>query len=297
MIVVGSLNLDRPWRVERHPAVGETILGEQLEPVAGGKGLNQAVAAKRMGADTMLIGRIGDDAAGQRLRTGAEDEGIDTTALTVDAVLPTGAALIVVDDGGANTVTVAAGANAMLTVDALYVRPGDLVIAQLEIPVEAVRDAFTAARAKGATTMLNPSPVPADRSVLELSDVLVVNEHEAAQLAGASEPARDADAAINQARDLAVGGRQVVVTLGSAGVVAVVDGAPIVVEGRPVEPVDTVGAGDCFLGALAARLSVGESWERALEIANAAAARSVTRPGAVDAMPQVDEVLAELSRS
>lgn len=333
VIVVGSLNLDRPWRVDRHPRVGETVLGQRLAEIAGGKGLNQAVAARRMGADAVLVGRVGDDAAGERLRRIAEAEGVSVEGVGIDRDSPTGTALIVVDRVGANTVTVDPGANATLRVDTLPVEPGDLVVAQTEVPVDAVRSAFELARRVGAITLLNPSPIETGRAIVDHADVVVVNEHEAAALVGASldsgsdDRAADVDAsldpesgdgaavvgasldlgsgdgaavdggpggrladlALGWARAIAGSSRSVVVTLGGAGLVAWHGGRAFRIRGRSVEVVDTVGAGDCLLGSLAARLAAGDDWERALDLANRAAALAVGRRGAMDAMPRLEE--------
>ena len=186
VVVVGSLNVDRTWRVARHPAVGETVFGAVLSPGPGGKGLNQAVAAARMGADVRMVGRVGADGDGRFLLGVAAVEGLDTDAVVVDADAPTGAALIVVADDGSNTVTVAPGANRALEVDgdALALRADDVVVAQLEVPTAAVAAAFAAARAAGARTVLNPSPVGQDRSLVAAADVVVLNRAEATELAG-----------------------------------------------------------------------------------------------------------------
>ena len=284
--VVGSLNVDRGWRVARHPEVGETVLGQMLAPAAGGKGLNQAVAARRMGAAVTLVGQVGADDDGTWLRRIAAGEGIDPSAVVVTPDHPTGSALIVVADDGANTVTVDPGANAALVVGpGLAVSARDVVVAQLEVPVEAVRAAFETARAVGATTVFNPSPVGEGRSLLPLADVVVLNQAEAAELAGARHCAHTADEAIAQARTIARTGQTVVVTLGADGVVAIRDERPTTVPGVEVVAVDTTGAGDCFLGVLASGLAAGEALGVAVARANRAAAVSVTREGTVAAMP------------
>lgn len=290
VIVVGSLNVDRPWRVDRHPIVGETVLGEMRPLVPGGKGLNQAVAARRVGARTRLVGCVGADDDGRWLVRLVEDEGVDTGGVLVDATLRTGTALIVVADDGANTVTVDPGANTALRVDDLSVGPGDVVVAQLEVPVDAVAGAFTAARAAGATTVLNPSPIGPGRALVPLADVVVVNQHEAAELSGADALAVTAAEALTQARTIADGQRIVVVTLGPEGAVAFGPDVEVVLAGVEVTPVDTVGAGDCFLGVLAAGLASGDDLGVSLERANRAAAIAVTRPGAADAMPTVADL-------
>ncbi|MCB1039488.1 MAG: ribokinase [Acidimicrobiales bacterium] len=289
VVVVGSLNVDRPWRVARHPRLGETIEGEQLAPLPGGKGLNQAVAARRMGVDVAIVGRIGDDADGRWLRAVAEGAGIATDDLEVDVDAPTGTALIVIDDAGANTVTVSPGANRRLEVGTLLVERGDVVVAQLEVPVAAIADAFGQARRVGARTVLNPSPVPGDRRLLAAADVLVVNEPEMAELTGGSVAAVAGDP-VGAAQELAREGQAVVLTLGAAGVVAVAPDGVHRVEGRSVDVVDTTGAGDCFLGVLAAGLADGMLLPHALDRANRAASIAVGRLGTVPAMPTRAEV-------
>lgn len=312
--VVGSLNVDRPWRVPRHPVVGETIGGEQLAPLPGGKGLNQAVAAARMGAEVVLVGCVGDDPDGEWLVGVAAGEGIDVGGVVRSQVAPTGSALIVIDDAGANTVTVAAGANAALTVGEVDLAPGDVVVAQLEVPVAAVAAAFRQARSAGATTVLNPSPVGESGDLLDLADVLVVNQHEAAALgltrsacAGERQTASSAyrtEGGDGQGGSEGGSGATVVVTLGAEGCVAWgphvggstddptddSTGGVVEVAGIAAEVVDTTGAGDCFLGVLAAGMAGQLPFAEALERANRAAAASVGRLGTVPAMPTLADL-------
>ena len=283
--VVGSLNVDRPWCVERHPAVGETVTGAMLPPVPGGKGLNQAVAASRAGGHVSLIGCVGDDDDGAWLRGVAADDHIELEHLEAHPELPTGSALIVVDDAGANTVTVAAGANAAAAFPAVTLSAGDVVCAQLEVPVEAVAAALLAAHEAGARSVLNPSPIGVGVSLVPSADVVVVNEHEAAALAGFD------GAPLAQAAAIRTGEQTVVVTLGHHGVVSSGPSGDHVVEGIHVHAIDTTGAGDCFLGVLAASLADGTDLLPALERANRAASIAVTRPGTVGAMPHAAELL------
>jgi ribokinase len=296
--VVGSLNVDRAWQVARHPRVGETIGGSARPPAPGGKGLNQAVAAARAGADVVLVGRVGDDEDGRWLAAVAAAEGIDVSRIAVDRDRPTGAALVVVAADGSNTVTVDAGANAALAVDAdapdgplAGLAPGDVVVAQLEVPVAAVAAAFAAARAAGACTVLNPSPLVDGASLALDADVVVVNELEAASLAGGEpEPAASADDAMARARSFAGDGQLVVVTRGAEGLVATGPDGDRVIDGVPVSPVDTTGAGDCFLGVLAAGLAEQRRLRDVLERANRAAAISATTAGTVASMPTAAEI-------
>jgi ribokinase len=292
--VVGSLNVDRPWRVERHPEVGETVVGEVLEPVPGGKGLNQAVAAARVSEPFLvsLIGTVGDDDDGSWLKITAMDEQVHVEGVRTHPDLPTGSALIVVDDHGANTVTVAAGANGVTAWSEPPLRPDDVVCAQLEVPVEAVAAALLAAHEAGARSVLNPSPVGAGVSLVPSADVVVVNQHEAAFLAGdGDEVAADPQGALAHAAAIRTGDQTVVVTLGAGGLVSSGPSGDHVVSGIPVHAVDTTGAGDCFLGVLAASLAEGQDLLPALERANRAASVAVTRRGAVDAMPHAADLL------
>ncbi len=291
VVVVGSLNVDRPWRVARHPGVGETVAGRSLPPLPGGKGLNLAVAARRMAVDVALVGAVGDDADGRWLRRVATDEDIDTAGVVTVTDASTGCALIVIDDAGANTVTVDPGANATVVTPALGLGAGDVVVAPLEVPQVAIAAAFAEARRVGATTVLNPSPVAEAADLLAGADVVVVNEHEAAELAGTDAGAVRADP-VGVAAALAGDGQVVVITLGGEGLAAAGATEPVRVAGISVEVVDTTGAGDCFGGVLAAGLADGLDLPAALDRANRAAALAVGRLGTVPAMPTADELSA-----
>lgn len=275
VIVIGSLNVDLPWRVAAHPVVGSTVVGRQGAPTPGGKGLNQAVAAVRLGAAVQLVGAVGSDEHGRWLTGVAASEGIDVSAVRSVSGAATGAALIVVADDGANTVTVDAGANALLELDRLHIDADDVVVAQLEVPVAAVAAGFRAARAAGARTVLNPSPGVPEPWLLDLADVVVVNELEVADLAGLLPAHPD---------------QVVVTTKGGDGVELRGPGGVVQLPGIAVDAVDTTGAGDCFLGVLAAGLVAGLGLGPALDQANRAAALAVTRRGTVDAMPTAAEL-------
>ena len=279
VVVVGSLNLDLVARTPRLPRPGETVQGTGYAELPGGKGLNQAVAAARAGASVAMVGAVGDDAAGERLRDVARASGVDDRSITTVAGVPTGRALIAVDDAAENSIVVVPGANAHVALDVLP--PSAVVLAQLEIDPAVVIAAFRAARARGTVTVLNPAP--ADRvppEVLALSDVVIPNEHELALLGG-----RDALAA--------AGVRTLVVTLGANGA-DLFDGADPTapahhVEPFAVEPVDTTGAGDAFCGGLVARLAAGDELSDALVFAAANGALATTRAGAVPSLPTADE--------
>ncbi|MBT9289627.1 ribokinase [Prosthecodimorpha staleyi] len=296
IIVLGSINMDLVVTAERFPGPGETIAGEAFRTFSGGKGANQAIAAARMGAKVAFVGAVGADAFGADLVAGMAVEGIDTTSVATVAGVSTGTALITVAQGE-NCIVVVAGANAAVdgTAAAGLVGSGDRLVAQLEVPKAAIAEAFAAARAAGAETLLNAAPAaPAVRDLLPLTDILIVNETELDLIAGWI-GADGGDARTCARSLLAAGPSTVVVTLGAAGLVAVTAEATIELGGHRVVPVDTTGAGDCFVGTLAAGLSAGADLAEALETANAAAALSVQKPGAAPSMPRAEDVRAFLA--
>jgi ribokinase len=268
--VVGSANLDLVANVDRLPRPGETVMGTGYAEHAGGKGLNQAVAAARAGARVAFVGAVGSDAAGTALLQVMAENRIDSSHVDVLAE-PTGRALIGVSAEAENLIIVVSGANT--TVTAHEVPPAKVVLSQLEVPIEAIVSAFTAGRAAGAITVLNPAPAaPLPAALLALCDVVVPNEHEVGLLGGADHL-------------LVLGAKAVVVTLGSRGADLHRDGRVVHVEALRVKPVDTTGAGDCFCGSLSARLAAGDDMVAALQYASAAAALSTTVAGAVPSMP------------
>ena len=247
--VVGSLNIDLVTRVARHPAPGETVRGDGLDCLPGGKGANQALAAARAGATTLLCGRIGAD--GTAYRAGLTERGVDCSGVLVEPDMPSGHAVIAVDKRGENTIVVIAGANDAMTAaeverHADAITRADVLLLQLEIPLLSVLRAAELARAAGVRVLLNPSPwsVP-PAELLAVADPLVVNEHEAAELPG---------------------GGEVCVTLGARGARWGDQAVP-----APAGPiVDTTGAGDSLAGALAAALAAGADRATALRLAVAA---------------------------
>jgi ribokinase len=291
VVVAGSINVDLVARSGRFPAPGETVPGSALDRHPGGKGANQAVAAARLGARTVLLGAVGDDPFGDEVLGFVAAAGVDVAGVARLEGLPTGAALIVVA-AGENTIVVAPGANAAFApgdLDLATFEPGDVVVTQLEIPVETAARALERGRGVGATTILNAAPaIPFAPETAALADVLVVNRIELAVLVGAAVDEDRVEAAAVAAR--ARTDQVVVVTLGARGFVAIRDGPTIRGEGLPVTPVDPTGAGDCFVGALAARLAAGDGLDGALAYANVAASISVVRRGAGSSMPTAEEV-------
>ncbi|UFU01883.1 ribokinase [Ruania suaedae] len=297
--VVGSVNTDVVARVPRIPRPGETVLGTDLVRGGGGKGANQAVAAARAGgAEVTFVGAVGEDPEGGVLRTRLEADGVDTHAL-ITVPGPSGTALITVDEAGENAIVVAPGANgareSLTDTQREAVAAARVVVAQLEVPVPLVLD-VAASRSPEAILVLNaaPSAPLADpetaRAVLAVTDVLVVNEHELADIAGTEQT----EEAITR---LTAQVPAVVVTLGGQGVLVAVGEDRRQVPAFPVTAVDTTGAGDTFCGVLAAHLSdlTADALARAARTAAAAAALAVTRAGAMDAVPTTDEVAALLA--
>jgi ribokinase len=288
VVVVGSANVDQVFRVERIPAPGETVLSTGLSTARGGKGQNQAVAASRAGAGTLFIGAVGQDDFGALTRDGLQADGIDVTRLrTADA--PTGTALIAVDDAGENTIIVEAGANRLLVdlddTDARAIATARVLLVQLEIPLETVEVAVRIARSAGTTAILNAAPIrDLPEELLASLDVLVVNEHEAAHLAGDREWARLTEQV-----------PVVVVTLGGEGALLLRRGVDEIRVAAPkVAALDTTGAGDTFCGAFAASLAEGADLEHALRFAVVAGSLSVEQHGAVPSIPSRDAIDARL---
>jgi ribokinase len=295
VFVAGSINMDVVATAERHPQVGETVAGKEVLYFPGGKGANQAVAAAKLGAHTALIGRLGEDAFGTQLRAFLDAEGVDLSLVTDTANVHTGTAIITLAHAD-NTIVVIPGANGLVSAEDVA-RPalakGDVAVSQFEIPLPAIKAFFDKARAAGALTILNPAPARAcDEELLDLVDILVLNETELGLLAN-TRLGEDDDLArfVDAAKALDAGRSKVVcVTLGSRGVLALAGGEHHLVAGRKVKAVDTTGAGDCFVGALASQLASEATLNDALVYANAAASICVPRRGAAPSMPDSGEV-------
>lgn len=289
MVVVGSVNIDVVVRVDRLPSPGETVLGTTLERSLGGKGANAAVAAARQGANVRLIGCVGDDEDGLWATRALGEEGVDVSDILVHRDVSTGQALISVRPDGIGQIAVAPLANSLLTpahvASALAdLTATDVVVAQLEVPMESVAAAFSAARAAGATTVLDPAPaMPLSDALLALVDVLMPNEHELSALGG------------DPMALLQGGAGTIVITLGEHGCDWVHGDRIERVRSHRVEVIDTTGAGDAFCGAFVASLAAGADRRAALSRAVAAGALATTRAGALAAMPtagEVDDLLA-----
>ncbi|MEU3649931.1 ribokinase [Lentzea sp. NPDC034063] len=283
LLVLGSANADLVVEVGRRPAGGETVLGGDTVVLPGGKGANTAVAAARVGASVALIGAVGGDGYGSLLRESLESSGVDT-ALVKTSARPTGIAYITVTPDGENSIVVSPGANADVSlsdVDGVAFDGAQVLTCSLEVPLETVIHAIGVASKAGVRTVLNLSPVaelPAE--TLKQLTVLIVNEHEAAQLVG------------DDWRDLLkLGPTSAIVTLGSRGAAVVAQAGVVEVPSIEVdEVVDTTGAGDAFAGALSARLAEGDDIVQAARYAVKVAALSVTKAGAQPSYPTAAEV-------
>ncbi|MCW3819046.1 ribokinase [Micromonospora sp. DR5-3] len=293
IVVVGSLNMDLSIRVPRLPSPGETVAGTELVRGAGGKGANQALAARRLGAHVALVGMVGADQFGAELRDSLSGDGVDVSGVMVTADAATGVALIVVGPDGENMITISPGANAKLATPKLHalLDGAQALLLQLEIPIDACRAAADAARSSGVPVVLNAAPLPQHPSpdlaeLIRRSDVLVVNETEAAGLAP---DATNATSAASALRNLGVA--EVVVTLGGNGAIAASPTGITHVPAFPVDAVDTVGAGDAFCAEFAlARTASGTDLRTATRRACAAGALAASRRGAQAALPYRDEV-------
>ena len=281
--VVGSANLDLVATTSHLPKPGETVLGSDYAEHPGGKGLNQAVSAARSGARTAFVGALGSDAAADRLRTVLADDGIDAEAV-ITVEVATGRALITVDSVGENSIVVIPGANAAVSAE-VELPTASIVLAQLEIPVDAVVAIAAAARAAGSTVVLNPAPATElPPQLIANCDVIVPNQHELAQLGGAEGV-------------LEAGCRAVVATLGADGADVHTRSGTTRIAAFDVQVVDTTGAGDAFCGALAARLAADDDLLDAVRWATAAGALATTVRGAVPAQPTAESIERLLGRA
>jgi ribokinase len=302
IVVVGSLNMDLVTRTARRPQRGETLLGESFGMFVGGKGMNQAIAAARQGAAVAMVGRVGGDDFGAQLRRTLEAEDIDARHVVEDTTISTGIATIVLDGEGDNSIIVVAGANghvgpADVVLAAETIAAADVLMLQLEVPLDAALRAAELARDRGTRVMLNPAPAqPLPDALLGLVDVLTPNETETHILTGMAVD-DDASAVRAAAALLARGVGAAVLTLGARGAL-LADGKRFAhVPGYRVQVVDTTAAGDAFCGALAVQLARGSSLEDAIRHANAAGALATTVLGAEPAMPRAEAVAQLVARA
>jgi ribokinase len=295
--IFGSINIDLVCRTARLPRPGETVPGSDYQLIPGGKGANQALAARRAGAIVRLVGAVGADdmaaiALGELDAAGVDLKDVQRKGAT------TGMAIIVVDDHAENTIVLSPGANAKLLASDLasgVLAQGDTLLLQMEVPFAQSLAAAKSAKAAGARVMLSIAPfLPIEREALTDIDMILVNETEAADFARHLGLAAGADGAATVATLSAALGRTVIATLGAEGAVAMHEGETIRVPSLPVVPVDTTGAGDTFAGVLAALIDQGESFETAMQYAAVAGSLACTKAGAQPSFPMrsaIDEAL------
>ena len=301
IVVIGSINMDLVLRVPRMPLPGETLTGGAFRTIPGGKGANQAVACARMsgkaeagGQRVAMVACVGDDAFGATLRSALVGDGIIDSHITTLPGVASGIASILVDDNGQNSIVIAGGANDLLSpahIDAAQglIEQADIVVLQLETPMDTVVHAIKLARSLGKTVVLNPAPAASlPAGVLELVDYLIPNEIEAAMLAGVSPEGADVKALAAALQKL--GSDNVIITLGAKGVHAALYGGDTTFPAEAVKAVDTTAAGDTFIGGFVAGLASGMDEAEAIGQGQRAAAWSVTKPGAQTSIPHLHEL-------
>mgnify|MGYP004540631777 FL=1 len=297
ILVIGSLNIDMVMRVDHMPAAGETILCDGMKLVAGGKGANQACAAGRLGTDVTMLGAIGNDSHGEMQRDSLQRSGVDVSGLITKESVSTGTAFITVNKEGNNSIVVVQGANAQFTPEDIeahrdLLEECEIVILQLEIPMDTVLYAVKLARTLGKTVILDPAPVPEHfpEELYQYVDIIKPNESELSRLTGIADAQNHLEEAVQIVKDHGV--KNVLVTLGGDGVYLDTENEPPVhIPAKKVEVVDTTAAGDSFTAALAAMLLEGKTLKEAAEFANQVSAIVVTREGAQDSIPTLQEVL------
>jgi len=290
VLVVGSINMDLVVRVPHSPRPGETVLGGDFETFPGGKGANQAVAASRMGGEVTMVGRVGSDNFGDNLIQGLVEDNIRTTYVIKDTGTPTGIAMIAVAANGENMIVVASGANYKVSEEDVtnardIMRDTDLLLLQLECPMEAVAAATDLAKAYDIPVVLNPAPAqPLSQALLANVDILTPNETELMMLAGED----TVDKAVKKV--LSWGTKNLVVTLGANGARVITEGVDRHIPAHEITAVDTTAAGDAFNGALAVAYAEGKSLLEAVDYGMAAGALAATRRGAQPSLPTRDAV-------
>lgn len=297
ILVIGSLNVDMVMKVDHMPVAGETILCDGMKLVAGGKGANQACAAGRLGTDVIMLGAIGNDAYGEMQRQSLLQSGVDVSGLLTKEKVSTGTAFITVNKEGNNSIVVVQGANAQFTPEDIeahrnLIEECEIVILQLEIPMDTVLYAVKLARKLGKIVLLDPAPAPEHfpEELYQYIDIIKPNESELSRLTGIADAQNHLEEAVQILKDHGV--KNVLVTLGGEGVYLDAENKTAVhIPAKKVKVVDTTAAGDSFTAALAAMILDGKTLEEAAEFANQVSAIVVTREGAQDSIPTLQEVL------
>lgn len=295
VLVFGSLNLDLVTYADKLPAIGETIVGEKLLKFPGGKGLNQAIAARRAGSEVLMVGSIGNDADGDYLFDILKSENIDPKFITKTSE-QTGIAVIEVSKSAENRIIIIAGANSKtrFSNEVLTSSPSVTVsLAQLETPISEVAKFIHESKAAGKITILNPAPIQKlDQQLLQDTDYLIANETEASFLIGSAVEHLSKDEAVTIARQLQKNGsKKVIITLGEQGSVYLDQDKELFTPAYKVKAVDTTAAGDAFCGAFATAISENKPVEYALKFASAAGGLAATKAGAVPSLPTQQEIL------
>lgn len=295
IVVIGSSNTDMVVMTTHFPAPGETILGGEFLMNAGGKGANQAVAAARSGGEVAFIGKVGNDIFGKTSIGNIKKEGIDVSGISTDPGAASGVAQIIVDKKGENSIVVAPGANQKLNREDIdnaddQIRQADILLMQLEIPVDTILYAAKKAHKLGKKVILNPAPAtPLPDELFECLYMITPNESETEMLTGIKVTDQlSADEAAKALKNRGV--KNVIITMGSKGAYVYTDELKQIVAGFKVEAVDTTAAGDCFNGALAVGLGRGMDMIGSVRYANRAASIAVTRAGAQVSLPNRKEI-------
>lgn len=293
--VVGSLNMDLVVFADKIPRPGETVLGKNFKQVPGGKGANQANAAAKLGADVNMIGCVGNDSFGVQLRESLKRDGVNVEHVLVKQNVSTGVAIILVEASGDNCITVASGANFSITEDNItevrnIITASDVILLQLEIPIDIVKSAIFVAKSAGSTVILNPAPAAElDTEILKNTDILTPNETELELLSRHKTDTLDNLKAAG-AILLNKGVKELVITLGSKGCLHMTKETATHYNAYKVDAVDTTAAGDSFNAALAVYLSEGKTMKEAIEFAMKVGAMTVTKEGAQTSLPLLNEV-------
>jgi len=290
ILVVGSINMDLVVRVPHAPNPGETVLGGDFETYPGGKGANQAVAASRMGGEVTMVGRVGNDDFGDTLIQGLVENKIKTTYVIKDSEAPSGVAMIAVASNGENIIVVASGANHKVSVEDVnntraLMRDADVLLLQLESPLDTVTAAVELAKAYDVPVILNPAPAQElSKQLLAQIDYLTPNQHELEMMTGE----KDIESSIKKIKEWGV--KNLIITLGHNGTRVITAGMDKHFPAFEVTAVDTTAAGDAFNGALAVAMAEGKSLVDAVRLAMVAGALSVTKRGAQPSLPDRESV-------
>ncbi|MBU3158336.1 ribokinase [Clostridium frigoris] len=297
--ILGSINMDMVVSINKMPLVGETIFSENFKLAHGGKGANQAVAARRLGSEVYMIGKIGQDSNGSQIVDALGKEGINVNSIFKDDVKPTGTAIITVDNKGNNSIIVVAGANMTLNLEEIdkckeVIVSSDIIVAQFETPIEVTMKAFKLAKENGVITILNPAPAKEiPKELFACTDIIVPNETEATTLTGVNVvDLESAKQAANTFLDNKV--KYVIITLGSMGAAVITKKSEVLIPAYKVNAVDSTAAGDSFIGAIATKLTKSnlniKTLVEAVKFANRVSAIVVQREGAQASIPLLKEI-------